>query len=146
VGRTRRSGHGHAGRCDLALGIAGRRHGAQRGDGDVLLGQRGEEALDPPGAAHEDQQQAGGERVQRAGVAGTPGPEAAADRERDVVRRLARRLVDEDETVGVHGVRGGGAQLGQAAITSATAAAAARTTTTRLTTSATERVREGAAG
>ena len=55
-----------AGRGDLALRVARRGHGAEPRDDLVALGQRHEEALDPARAPDEHEQQAGGERVQRA--------------------------------------------------------------------------------
>ena len=84
---------------DLALGVAGGRDRAQPRDGDVLLGQRHEEALHAPRAADEDEQQPGGERVQRARVAGLAHAEQPPRGERQVVRGLPRGLVDEDEAV-----------------------------------------------
>ena len=76
---------------DLALRVAGGRERAQPRDGDVLLGQRHEEALHAPRAADEDEQQPGRERVQRAGVAGLAHAEQPARGEREVVRGLPRR-------------------------------------------------------
>ena len=63
---------------DLALRVAGGRDRAQPRDGDVLLGQRHQEALHAARAADEDEQQSRRERVQRAGVAGLAHARAAA--------------------------------------------------------------------
>ena len=84
---------------DLPLRVAGGRDRAEPRDGDVLLGQRHEEALHAPGAADEDEQQSRRERVQRARVAGLAHAEQPARGERQVVRGLPRGLVDEDEAV-----------------------------------------------
>ena len=86
---------GHApGLGQLAVGIAGARAPAEPGRGQVGLRQAGEEALDPGRPAEQDQQQAGREGVERAGVAGLA-PALASHPRNHVVRGYPRRLVAE---------------------------------------------------
>ena len=107
MGSTSVGGRHDAGLGDLALGVAGRRQRAEARDGLVGLGQRHQEALRAARAPDEHEQQPGRERVERAGVAGLAHAEAAAHRERQVVRGLAGRLVDEDEAVHARAVPAG---------------------------------------
>src|SRR5699024_1682567 len=65
----------------------------------VRLRQGHQEALHPPRPPDEHEQQPGREGIERARVAGLAHAEAPAREERQVVRGLARRLVDEDESV-----------------------------------------------
>ena len=86
-------------RLDLALGVAGGRREAQPRDRLVALGQRHQEALHARGAPDEDQQQPGGERVQRARVADLDAlAEPPPHLRDDVVRRHPGGLVDEQTT------------------------------------------------
>ena len=61
-----------AGRHELALGIVGRRARAEAHRRPVALVEAGEEAREPRRPAREHQQQPGGERVERPGVADAP--------------------------------------------------------------------------
>ena len=91
--QLQRVGHA-AGLGQLAVGVAGARAPAEPGGRQVGLRQADEEALQAGGAAEQDQQQAGGEGVEGAGVAGFAAA-LAADLGDDVVRGDAGRLVVE---------------------------------------------------
>ena len=97
VGRCSSSGGMRPGR-DLALGVAGGRREAQPRDGLVALGQLHQEALDARPAADADDQQPGGERVQRPRVADLHAlAQAPPDLRDDVVRRHARPACRREE-------------------------------------------------
>ena len=98
--QLRRVGRHAPGLDDLALGVAGRRRRAEPRDRLIGLRQRHEVALDARRAPDEDEQQAGRERVERAGVPDPPPAVLAAHGRDDVVRGLARGLVDEQDAVG----------------------------------------------
>ena len=79
-------------RGDLALGVARcSRRAPSRATRLIALGQRHQVSLGLRGPADEHQQQAGGERVERAGVPGLDAAERAPHRGDDVVRGHARR-------------------------------------------------------
>src|SRR4051812_48268961 len=103
-GQLGRVGRHHAGVDELALGVAGGRRPPQPRDGLIGLGLVHEEALRAGGAAQQDEEQAGGERVQRPGVADLDAArQATADPRDDVVRRRAGGLVDQQHPI--HGAR-----------------------------------------
>src|SRR5256885_10778859 len=64
-------------RSDLPFGVAGGRDRAEARHGLVGLRLAHDEALDARRAAHEHDEQPGGERVERPRVAGAPAPERA---------------------------------------------------------------------
>src|SRR5689334_988120 len=80
----------------LSLGVARAGAPAEPRAGDIGLRQRHQEALQAGGAIDQDQQQAGGEGVESAGVADLAAPLAAHGGDH-VVRGLSRRLVAEQQ-------------------------------------------------
>src|ERR1700761_1193589 len=111
-GRQLERGGDDAGLGQLTVGVAGRGGPPQARGRQVGLRQADEEALQARRLAEQDEQQAGGEGIERARVARFL-PAFTADRGGHVVRGLAGRLVDEQHRPG--GVRhghGSAAELG----------------------------------
>ena len=85
------------GRDDLAFGVVSRRFDAEADGGAIDLRQVHQVFGDAGGLAEEDEQDAGGGGVERAGVADAALAGGAAHVAHDVERGLAGRLVDRQD-------------------------------------------------
>ena len=83
----------------MAVGILAVGRHAERHRADVFLVLGHEQILDLRAASEDDEEQAGGERIERAAVADFFGVEPAADDGDDVVRGHAGRFVHEEDAV-----------------------------------------------
>ena len=95
---TRPSTFGAASRIE-PLGIVGVGRDAQADVGKVLLVVADEELREAGGLADEQDEEAGRERIERAGVADARRHQRAARTRHDIVGRRARRFVDEERAV-----------------------------------------------
>ena len=83
----------------LPFGVVGVGGRAQAGDGVVGLARAKQAAGDLGGLAEADRQQAGGERIQAAGMAGLFGPEQVPGALQGLVGTQSRRLVEQQDAV-----------------------------------------------
>ena len=96
-------------RDDLAVGVERRRAGAERHARGVALVGRGQVRRELRPLAHQRDEHAGGERIERARVPDAPLAERPAEPRDDVVTGEPRRLVDDEHAVERGPPSGGGA-------------------------------------